>query len=62
VRPQLQGRGIGSALARRMLERVGHCYMVDLICDPDVLGFYERLGMTRYTGAIIRNRLALRSR
>jgi hypothetical protein len=32
------------------------CYMIDLICDEELLGFYESLGMNRYTGAIIRNR------
>jgi ribosomal protein S18 acetylase RimI-like enzyme len=61
VKTQLQRRGIGTALARRMLDRLSHCYMVDLICDQDVLPFYERLGMSRYTGAVMRNPSALTS-
>ena len=61
VKPPFQGRGVGTALTRRMLERLSHCYMIDLICDPDLLAFYERLGMSRYTGAIVRNPGALAS-
>jgi hypothetical protein len=30
-------------------------YMIDLICDADVQSFYQRLGMTPYTGMIKRN-------
>jgi ribosomal protein S18 acetylase RimI-like enzyme len=55
VLPAYQGRGIGSQLARRMLERLRHLYVVDLICDTDVQPFYARLGMQPYTGMILRN-------
>jgi ribosomal protein S18 acetylase RimI-like enzyme len=61
VRAHFQGRGVGTALTRRMLARLSHCYMVDLICDHDLLPFYERVGMTRYTGAILRNPARLES-
>jgi ribosomal protein S18 acetylase RimI-like enzyme len=59
VRREERGRGIGSALASKMLERLRSFYMVDVVCDADLLPFYERLGMTAYTGAIRRNRSAL---
>jgi hypothetical protein len=59
VRRDERGRGIGSALAFRMLARLGSFYMVDVVCDADLLPFYERLGMTAYTGAIRRNHSAL---
>jgi ribosomal protein S18 acetylase RimI-like enzyme len=59
VRPEYRGHRLGTRLVREMLARLGHCYMIDLICDPDVLPFYEQLGMTPYSGAIIRNRPAL---
>jgi ribosomal protein S18 acetylase RimI-like enzyme len=59
VRAHLQRQGIGTALTQRMLARLSGCYMVDLICDKDLLPFYERLGMTSYTGAIVRNPAAL---
>jgi ribosomal protein S18 acetylase RimI-like enzyme len=49
-----QGQGIGSELMRRMLDRLSRIPNIDLICDPDVQPFYQRLGMTPYTGMIIR--------
>jgi ribosomal protein S18 acetylase RimI-like enzyme len=60
VRREVRGRGIGSELAAKMLERLGSYYMVDVVCDAELLPFYERLGMTPYTGAVWRNRGALR--
>jgi ribosomal protein S18 acetylase RimI-like enzyme len=50
-----QGQGIGSELVRQMLARLKHLYMIDLICDEDVMPFYERLGLRRYGGMILRN-------
>jgi ribosomal protein S18 acetylase RimI-like enzyme len=55
VLPAYQGRGIGSELMQRMLEKLQHLYAVDLICDPELQPFYARLGMTPYSGMIIRN-------
>lgn len=55
VLPEYQGQGIGSELVRQMLAKLHDLYMVDLICDPDVQPFYERLGMRRYSGMILRN-------
>lgn len=56
VLPAYQGRGIGTELMRRMLTKLDGYYMVDLICDPDLQPFYERLGMKTYTGMIRRRR------
>lgn len=55
VLPAYRGQGIGSELMRRMLARLRHLYMVDLICDADVQPFYARLGLRPYTGMILRN-------
>jgi ribosomal protein S18 acetylase RimI-like enzyme len=55
VRPDWQGQGIGSELVRRLLARLNHLYMIDLMCDPDVQPFYKRLGMRPSTGMVIRN-------
>jgi ribosomal protein S18 acetylase RimI-like enzyme len=55
VLPAYQGRGIGSALVRQMLEQLRDLYMVDLICDPALQPFYERLGMRPWSGMILRN-------
>jgi GNAT superfamily N-acetyltransferase len=44
VLPPLQGRGIGSVMVQRLLDRLQDCYMIDVVCDADVVSFYERLG------------------
>lgn len=55
VLPAYQGRGIGTALVERVLAEVGPLYMVDLLCDEDVVPFYERLGLRRAVGMARRN-------
>jgi ribosomal protein S18 acetylase RimI-like enzyme len=50
-----QNRGIGSELARRMLETLRHLYQIDLMCDDDLVPFYRRLGMAKAGGMIVRN-------
>lgn len=55
VLPAYQGQGIGAELVRRMLARLRHLYMIDLVCDPNVQPFYERLGMRPIVGMIARN-------
>jgi ribosomal protein S18 acetylase RimI-like enzyme len=60
VLPEYQGRGIGAELVRRLLAELDGLYMVDLCCDEDVVGFYERLGLQRWdAGMGLRNRGAL---
>lgn len=56
VLPEYQGRGIGQALMNQMLERLARIPNIDLMCDPDVVPFYERFGMTRATGMVMRRR------
>jgi ribosomal protein S18 acetylase RimI-like enzyme len=55
VRPAYRGRGIGTALVRRMLHRLDDLYMVDLLCDPALQPFYAALGMRPATGMMVRN-------
>ena len=60
VLPEYQGHGIGTELVRRLLAKLGDMYMVDLMCDVDVVPFYERLGLERWdAGMGVRNRGAL---
>jgi GNAT superfamily N-acetyltransferase len=53
VLPAYQSRGIGTALMTRMFDRLGHLPNVDLLCDPDVVPFYERLGMRPCGGMVL---------
>jgi ribosomal protein S18 acetylase RimI-like enzyme len=55
VRPQWRTQGLGSHLVRLMVEQLREQYMIDIVCDDDVLPFYERLGFTPWTAAIRRN-------
>jgi len=54
VLPDYQGRGIGSELVRRLLDRLGPIPCIDLTCDPELQPFYERFGMQRSVGMIVR--------
>lgn len=55
VLPAYRGRGIGSTLVRRMLGKLEHLYMIDVICDEDVVPFYERLDLRPARGMSLRN-------
>ncbi len=55
VLPEYQKRGIGAELVRRILERLDDYYMVDLICDRELIKFYSRFGMKAAEGMMIRN-------
>ena len=56
VLPSHRGRGIGSELVKRLLDELKDFYAVDLMCDPELQPFYDRFGMHRATGMIIRRR------
>lgn len=55
VLPAYQKQGIGSELVRRLLNQLGHLYMIDLVCDPELQPYYERFGMHAITGMVLRN-------
>jgi hypothetical protein len=38
-----------------MRDELSHLYMIDLICDSELIPFYEKLGMSKSYGAIVRN-------
>ena len=56
VLPECQGQGIGSELVRRILSELDDFYMVDLVCDPELEGFYRRFEMTLLAGMAVRRR------
>jgi GNAT superfamily N-acetyltransferase len=55
VLPEYQRQGIGSELVGRMLSRLSNLYMVDVLCDSDVIPFYAKCGMRPATGVMLRN-------
>jgi ribosomal protein S18 acetylase RimI-like enzyme len=55
VLPAYQKQGIGSELVRRLLNQLGHLYMIDLVCDPALQPYYERFGMRPLVGMVTRN-------
>jgi GNAT superfamily N-acetyltransferase len=54
VLPAHRGRGIGSELIRRIVDELADFYAVDLMCDAELQPFYERLGMHRAQGMVLR--------
>jgi ribosomal protein S18 acetylase RimI-like enzyme len=54
VLPEYQHRGIGSRLVQTMLERLSALYMVDVVCDANIVPFYQKLGMLPGTAAMLR--------
>lgn len=46
VLPDYQKQGIGSELMRRMMQKLGGLYMIDLVCNKELTGYYEKYGLT----------------
>jgi GNAT superfamily N-acetyltransferase len=59
VTPPYRGRGVGTALMRRILARLGDLYSVDLVCDPPLVPYYRRLGLAPVQGMGLRNPASL---
>lgn len=55
VLPEYKNRGIGSELVKRILDSLKDLYMVDLICNEDLVPFYNRFDMFDCKGMILRN-------
>lgn len=55
VIPEHRNKGIGAELVKRMLEKLKEYYMIDVMCDEEIQGYYEKFGMTKSTGMILRN-------
>lgn len=53
--PEYQSKGVGQHLVFRMKEELNHLYMIDLLYDNELIAYYEKQGMLKVTGAVIRN-------
>ena len=54
VLSEFRGRGIGTELMKRLIQRLEKLYAIDLMCDPEVAPFYENLGFQPGNGMMIR--------
>ena len=54
VLPAYQKRGIGSTLMSKILEKLDPIVNVDLTCDIPMQSFYERFGMLKSNGMVLR--------
>ncbi|ALC86698.1 acetyltransferase [Bacillus sp. FJAT-22090] len=55
VLPEYKSIGIGKELVNQMLIELEDIYMIDLCCDDDLVPYYEKFGMTKTNGMILRN-------
>lgn len=55
VIPDYKNKGIGTELVNRMLEKLKDYYMIDIVCDYSLQGFYEKSGMKKHSAMILRN-------
>jgi len=55
VLPDWRGRGVGTALMRRMLDQLEAFSAIDLTCDPELQPFYARLGLQPSVGMCLRD-------
>jgi ribosomal protein S18 acetylase RimI-like enzyme len=55
VLPAYRGEGIARELVTRLREALRGYYMVDLVCDEALAGFYESLGFRRMLAMAIRD-------
>lgn len=55
VLPAYKNKGIGKELVSRMLKELDDIYMIDLCCDDDLVPYYDKLGMMRTNGMVLRN-------
>ena len=55
VRPEARGRGVGRALVTRMLDLLADHYAVDVVCDDDLVPFYEQFALVPLRAMIRRS-------
>ena len=55
VLPAYKSKGIGKELVNQMLKELDDIYMIDLCCDDDLVPYYDKLGMMKTNGMILRN-------
>lgn len=57
VLPEYQGKGIGTKLVEKILQKLDGITNVDLTCDAEMQSFYERFQMLKSHGMVLRKYL-----
>ncbi len=55
VLPKYQSHGIGKELVNRMLNTLDGMYAIDIMCDETLIPFYNKLGLKKSVGMVVRN-------
>lgn len=55
VIPKYKNMGIGGKLVNMVMEEFKDFYMIDIICNSELVHFYEKFGMSKANGMIKRN-------
>ena len=55
VEKSYQKQKIGTTLVKKMLEQLNHLYMIDLVCDKELAGFYCEAGFESWHAMTVRN-------
>lgn len=55
VEKSYRKQGIGTLLVKKMIEQLGRLYMIDLVCDKELAGFYSETGFRSWHAMIRRN-------
>lgn len=55
VLPEYQKQGIGEQLVKRLLAKVNGLYTVDMLCEPELVPYFEGIGMKQAAGVVLRN-------
>jgi len=55
VEKEYQKQGIGRTLVEMMIKQLDNLYMIDIVCDKKLAGFYEEAGFRSWHAMIKRN-------
>lgn len=55
VEKKYRGQGIGRTLVEMMVKQLDSLYMIDIVCDKKLAGFYEEAGFQSWHAMIKRN-------
>ncbi len=57
VLPEWRHQGIAHRLIEMLMEDMAHCYSIDVVCDEELVSFYQSLGFINGPrGMVIRQR------